>query len=234
MDRRYLLSLLTLPLAACSLQRLPPLASQPLPSPGRLPAWRAPQIGQQWTYRVLNVYNSEQVDTVHETLTALQPHLVIRRRSERHGDLPDEVQSRPGWTLQDPVWDRTQVYDQALPLWPDVLEAGQRATGRAFYRHLGTSDREWIIVHARVSGLERLTLNGQSLDTARVERLIRLSHEDSTRLHYTRTDSLWLAPVLGRWLVRETNGEYWRAGGLRPSPLREDHFRWVLTHWSLS
>lgn len=229
MQRRTLLCMAALPLAACSIQRLPPLSRQTMDSQAGLPGWRAPLLGQQWTYRVLNIYNSEEVDRVEETVTSLEPHIVLRRRSERHGDLPDEIQSRWGQILQDPAWDRTQVYQQALPLWPDTLQPDRVSSLHTRYRPLGASYSQWIAVQARVAGFERIALGERVWATARVERLIRLDHEDTSRTQYQRHDTLWLSPPIGRWVVRETRGEYWR-GGTRPAHYREDHFRWLLVN----
>ncbi len=227
MQRRTLLTLTAFPLTACTIQPLQPLPSQSLGPQASLPAWHEPVIGQKWTYRVLNMYNGELVDTVQETLISVAPHWVLRRHSARHGDLPDEVQSRWGQILQDPVWDRTQIYQQPVPLWPDILQADSRASGYTRYRPQGASYSLWIDVRVRVMALERIEVAGIVHDTARIHRLIRLEHEDSSRLNYTRSDALWLSPRIARWAVRETNGEYWLSGR-RPSQLREDHFRWVL------
>lgn len=227
MQRRTLLSLTAGALAGCSLAPLAPLPRQPLGAQTPGPQWREPTLGQSWTYRVLNMYNGQEVDTVEDTLASLWPQRVIRRRSSRHGDLPDEVQSRWGQILQDPAWDRTQVYAQALPLWPERLQPGEQASASTHYQPLGASYRQWIAVQMRALGFERIEVNGVWHDTLQVQRLIRLDHEDSSRLNYTRTDRLWLSPQAGRWVVRETNGEYWR-GGQQPSLVREDHWRWVL------
>lgn len=227
MQRRTLLSLSAWPLAACSLQPLRPLPRQPLPAQAPWPAWPAPVLGQTWTYRVLNMYNGELIDTVQERVLALAPRIVIRRHAVRQGDLPDEVQTRWGQILQDPAWDRTQVYAQALPLWPERLQPGETLSTSTRYQPLGASYWQWIAVQVRAIGLERIEVNGVWHDTLRVQRLIRLDHEDSSRLNCLRRDTLWLAPAIGRWVVRETDGEYWR-GGARPSLVREDHWRWVL------
>lgn len=230
MQRRTLLGLAALPLAACSIQPLKPLPRQALGTQAQLPAWREPIAGQSWTYRVLNMYNGEWVDTVQETVAALSPTTVVRRHSARHGALQDEVQSRWGQILQDPAWDRPVVYQQPLPLWPESLSPGNRVTASTRYRPLGASYSMWISVQTRVVALERLEMAGKVHDTARIQRFIRLEHEDSSRLNYTRSDTLWLSPEIGRWVARETNGEYWRAGP-RAVQFREDHFRWQLESW---
>lgn len=231
MHRRTWLGLMAWPLAGCSLQPLKPLPRLPLDPHTRLPAWRDPVVGTSWTYRVLNMYNGELVDTVEESVVASSPPIVLRRRSARLGELADEVQSRWGQILQDPAWDRTTRYRQALPLWPERLEPGSQASAQTRYQPLGASYDLWIAVQARVAAFERLEVAGALHDTVRIERLIRLEHEDSSRINYQRSDTLWLSPQIGRWVVRETNGHYWQ-GGKRPVQIREDHFRWVLDRWN--
>ena len=233
MQRRTLLTLATFPLAACTIQRLPALQQQSMGLQSSLPAWKDPVIGQQWIYRVLNIYNSAEVDRIEETVSALNPEVVLHRRSERHGELPDENQSRWGQIRQDPAWDRTQIYQQALPLWPDPLQPNSRISLHTRYQPLGASYSQWIAVQAHVTGFERIEVEGRVWETVRVERMIRMDHEDSSRLNYTRRDTLWISPQIGRWVVRETNGEYWLTGQ-RPTLYREDHFRWVLERWRRS
>ena len=227
MQRRTLLGLAALPLAGCSIQPLKPLPRQPLGPQARLPAWRDPAPGQSWTYQVLNMYNGELVDTVQETVAAVAPQPLLRRRSARHGDLPDELHGRWGQILQDPAWDRVQRYRQVVPLWPEGLQPGSYTSVDTRYQPAGASYDLWIAVQARVVGFERIEVAGVSHDTVRIQRFIRLEHEDSSRVNYTRSDTLWLSPQIGRWVVRETNGEYWQ-GSPRPVQFREDHFRWVL------
>ena len=97
----------------------------------------------------------------------------------------------------------------------------------------GGSIRYWIQVHCAVRGWERVTVSAGAFDTLRIERLIRLDHQDHTRAETLRKDTMWLALEVGRWVARETSGEYRLQGstGMWANYLREDHFRWELTAW---
>ena len=90
---------------------------------------------------------------------------------------------------------------------------------------------QWIQVHSRATAAERVTVGAGTFDTLRIDKIIRLNHQDSSRAQYLRRDSLWLAPELGRWVARETNGEYWVANR-KPALYREDHLRWELESWA--
>src|SRR5574343_354988 len=228
LTRRACLALLALP-AACSLQPLAPLRRSLLDSRNPMPALRAPALGQRWTYRVFNAYNGEQLDTVQEEITSLAP-ITLSRQSARRGDLPPAIQAAWGLLKQDPVWDNVQTSDTPLPIWPSPLQVGATQAIDTAYRAGTSSFRLWLSVQSRVSAFERVTLPSGEFDTVRIDKFIRLSHSDSSRQNFTRTDTLWLAPAIGRWVARETNGEDWTSGR-RPNQYREDHLRWELDSW---
>lgn len=227
--RRASLAWLALP-AACSLQPLAPLRRSALDSRSVWPAVRAPAIGQTWSYRVLNFYNGEVVDRVEETLSSLNP-ITLSRRSAQHGDMPPEIHATWGQVRQDPLWDRVQNYDIPLPLWPATLALGTEQTTHTGYHADGGSFKLWISVHSRVGGYERVHLSSGDVDTVRIDKFIRLTHHDSTRQNCTRRETLWLAPTIGRWVVRESQGEYWGSGH-RPNLYREDRLRWEMESWT--
>jgi hypothetical protein len=54
---------------------------------------------------------------------------------------------------------------------------------------------------------------------------------DWFRIASNRRDQVWFAPHIGRWIVRESFGEYlWR--GMRGSgSIKEDYLRWELISW---
>lgn len=230
LQRHACLSLLALP-AACSIVPLPGLRRSALPASTPMPAVRPPAAGQTWSYRVLNAYNSEVRDLVQETVATIGPQITIERQSPRLGALPAETQAPWGQVQQDPSWDMVQTYDMPLPLWLQPLAVGTTWAADTHY-HAGTSSfRNWISVQMRVAAIEQVQLASGTFNTYRIEKFIRLTHYDSSRSQCTRTDTLWLAPEVGRWVARETNGEYWRQGR-RPTQYREDHLRWELESWT--
>ncbi len=231
LSRRTPLTWLALPAAGCSLQPLAPLTGRPVAYDTPTAPVRPPAIGQHWQYSVFNVYNSQEIDRVRETITALTPQIVIERHSARNGTLAAEIQPSWGLVTQDPVWDTLQTYEAPLPAWPSSLQIEAREQLDTHYRPGTSSFRCWISVHSQVTAREQVRLTSGVFDCWRVDKHIRLTHADSTRLNFIRTDTLWLAPRIGRWVARQTNGEYWTAGH-RPTQWREDHLRWELQSWA--
>lgn len=229
--RRSLLALLALP-TGCAIPYLPPLDATPLAHGASLGRVRPPALGQRWTYQQFNVYNSQHLDTVTEEVVSLEGGIRIRRQSERQRAVDDEWQPTWGQVRQDPYWDALQTYETPLPLWLDDFTIGSSRTHHTHYRSGGASFRYWINARTTVAGWERLVLPSGTFQTVRIEKLIRLQHPDMTRLDSLRRDTLWLAPDTGRWVARETNGEF-RLDGDRFGHWsgREDHFRWQLQGW---
>lgn len=229
--RSFLLALAAAPLG-CALKPLAPMVTQTLPTPAGPAALRPPQVGQAWTYRQLNHFNGETLAVVHETVASVGERVVVERRA---GNLPLPAEHHGPWgqLLRDPVWDYPLNLEQPVPLWPQGLVPGQVQRVNTHFKEDGGSFRSWVQVHAAVRGWERVTVAAGTFDTVRVERFVRLQHRDVNRLETVRRDVLWLAPAVGRWVVRETSGRYRepddeRWGG---TEYLEDHFRWELTAW---
>jgi len=230
LTRRQLLCLCgSLPLGACSVPYLAPVATQAAPAPNNV-ALRAPRIGQQWTYGKYNVFNSQLLETEHHSVTAIAPEVVVARRSVSGLVLPSERHRVWGALLQDPVWDHVQVFEQPVPLWPNALTPEAREIINTRYTSDSGSFLYWVQVLSTVATWERVSLPIGSFDCWRIERLIRLAHPDVTRLETLRRDTLWLAPDVGRWVVREISGQY-RLPGRKSPVLLEDRVRWELQAW---
>jgi len=230
--RSMLLAGLGLP-AGCAIQPLAPLPGTPIPAPGGAGSLRAPLVGQRWTYRKLDFFNSSVLGMVQETVASVAPTIDVHRQADGGAALADEKHAAWGQLLRDSAWDYPMNFETPMPLWPASLTAGAKASANTHYRMDGGSIRYWIQVHCAVRGWERVTVSAGTFDTLRIERLIRLDHQDHTRAETLRQDTMWLALEVGRWVARETSGEYRLQGstGMWPNYLREDHFRWELTGW---
>ena len=230
--RRALLAAIALP-AGCAIQPLASLQSTAIPAPTGPVALRAPLVGQTWTYRKLNFFNSSLLDVVQETVASAASAIDVNRQGQASGALEDEKHAAWGQLLRDPVWDYPMTFEAPVPLWPASLMVGANTTVNTHYRIDGGSFRFWIQVYSVVRGWERVTVGAGTFDTVRVERLIRLEHQDHTRAHTLRRDTMWLSLEVGRWVARDTSGEYSSLGGSRMlrDDAREDHFRWELTAW---
>lgn len=230
--RRVLLAGLALP-TGCALQSLEPLSRTPIPPPEASGALRAPVVGQSWTYRKLNFFNSAVLDEVVETIASVGSTVVVQRQSASGAALPEERHAAWGQLWRDAAWDYPMTFEEPVPLWPTELMPGAKSAVTTHYRMDGGSFRYWIQVHSVVHGGERITVSAGTFDTLRIERLMRLDHEDHTRLSTLRRDTMWLSPEVGRWVARETSGRYWLSGDgwLRQTESLEDHLRWELSAW---
>lgn len=226
--RQLSLALLALPLAGCAIRPLPGLRTEAAASPQTPPTLRPPAVGQRWTYQRYNVFNSALLGTEEHEVVATGPRVQIRHRTEGRPDQTEEW-GHAG-LLRDLAWDRVQNYDPALPLWPPELRPGARSVHGGYYTLENGSYRYWISQHTEVRGWETVTLARTAMRALRVDHFIRLQHNDPGRRETTRRDTLWLAPESGRWVARETIGEYLRGSRQRDMFL-EDRLRWELVDW---
>ncbi len=230
--RKIALGLLMLP-AGCALRPLAKVRALPTTTPATMPSIRAPAPGQSWSYRQLDFFNGQQVDEVRETVDSVGEQIVIARDGTRQPQLSPEIQGPWGLLRRDPVWDLPQTYEQALPLWPPGLELAQQLALHTRYQLDHDSFRYAVGLYLVARRWERVSVPAGEFDCLRVERTLRQQHHDFSRLETQRHDTLWLAPELGRWVLRETWGEYRYAGrSSQGSQGLEDHFRWELTAWT--
>ncbi|MBU0586941.1 MAG: hypothetical protein KKA88_00095 [Gammaproteobacteria bacterium] len=230
-DRRKLLvTLLALP-AGCAIQPLRDLKIEAIAPPPGVPSIRQPALGQSWTYQKFNIYNGERLAVEREEVIALSPRIVIRRQTETGQVLPEEQQAKWGHVLREPVWDYVLNLEQPLAHWPETLALGATAMLNTHYLMDGGSYRYWINVHARVMAWERIQVPAGSFNTLRIEKFIRLQHQDFGRVETIRREVLWLAPEVGRWVARETRGDFKTTGLQGDSYGREDYLRWELSAW---
>jgi hypothetical protein len=228
--RLTVLGLLALP-TACAFQPLAPLRSQPAAAPAEAPALRPAALGQHWTYRRYNGFNSALLATETDEVVAVEPRIVVRRRGDASPEVQEEQQQPWGQVLRDLSWDHVQTYEQPLPLWPADLTPGARSALDTYYRIDGFSYRYWIQVRSVVRGWEEVTLAQGPHRALRIETYIRQQHHDISRFETIRHDTLWLAPEIGRWVAREVWGEYLVPDDNGSYRGLEAHHRWEMVSW---
>ena len=231
LKRRSLLALLALP-TGCAIQYLPPLTTSASSRSGPAGSVRAPALGQSWTYSQFNFYNSQLLDTVTEQVVSVDGGTRISRRSKNNTDLGDEFQPVWGQVKQDPYWDLRQTYEVPMPLWLDNLKSGTSQVNDTHYQSGSSSFRYWISTRTSLAAWEKVVLPGGTFEALRIDKFIRMSHRDISRIDTVRRDTFWFAPEIGRWVVRETNGEFIFSGKKGGRTGREDHFRWQLESWT--
>lgn len=230
--RRQLLLLLTSLATTGCVTPLPEQGGRPLPEPAVLPPVRAPSTGQSWTYGVHNGFNGQALDTLTETVLSVDGQIRIGRTSAQQGPLAEEIQSPWGMILQDPHWKPRVLFSEALPLWPPQFKPGWSGDFYTRYQipELQGSLFDWRLTMKAV-GWETLTVPAGTFKALRYSNHIRFqSHEFYYRLTSERTETLWLVPELGRWVLRRSSGVYYIEGF--GSRMREDDLEWALLSWN--
>ena len=202
-------------------------------APKPAPTVRAPKVGQEWVYQVRNVFNGEIVDTVTEKVVSVGNEVRIARSSLKEGALPDEVQSPWGYVLQDPHWRPPQKFLVAIPMWPEQLNIDNNGFYRTRYKVLGYPDGSYYW-GLNISPLqwERISVPaGQFLTLKYRNELPYFQSQDVFRIFNYREEELWLAPEVGRWVIRRSFGRYLLGGMRWDEAFWEDYLEWQLISW---
>lgn len=191
---------------------------------------RAPAVGQQWVYRVRNLYNGRIEDEITETVVSIAPEIVLRRVSRRDGPLSDEIESSWGSVVQDSHWDLPMRFDTPLPSWPEHIALGDSQTFRDRYRLLEDLPfgRRWDVTMTTVDWGTIRVPAGEFAALEIFDRIHYTSH-DPYFIESDRTQWDWVAPAVGRWVVRRTYGVdiLPARGGEMPQDFRQ----WELVSW---
>ena len=203
----------------------------PVAQPKPLPAVRAPQVGQEWSYIKRNIFDGKNLGIITERVASVGSTIVIERADESGGKLPNEVQGPWGVVQTDPQWSRTISFNPAIPLWPTELTSSWNKQLNTKYKIVGYSDtaygwQEFMGAH----GWEQITVPAGTFLTLRYQNLINYESNDDNKVNCIRKETIWFAPSIGRWVARESSGSYMIQGQLG-MPNLEDSFQWQLTSY---
>jgi hypothetical protein len=211
----------------------------PVPSAGggrQAPVPRL-RIGDRWRYLVTERPRDLLIDQPTLTVAAIQPDLVVRIAGRAGAPLGTEERFASPWAvLQETIYGETVRYDSAVPLVPLPLGAGDGATTVTTWRSPDDGrPRRWT-QRLSVGGWETVEVPAGRYECLRVDRVIGFEHADRNRGASTRTDRLWYAPQVARWVRREWRGEYTSAGLTQGSPAEgirgdEGWIVWELSAW---
>ncbi len=225
--------LASLLLSAClgSVSNIP---TADIPPPKNIPIVRAPALGQQWVYEVRNIFNGELVDILTETVVEIGPRVRIAREGKKSGRLPDEIQGPWGRIVQDPHWTPTQVFTKPVPLWPEQFSPKWSGFYQTRYQVLGNPENDFYwALGIQVKSWNRVKTIAGEFDTLYfINTADNFQSDDWFRMVSNRRDKVWFAPEIGRWVVRESFGEYlWLGSGGWADSNLEDYLRWELISW---
>lgn len=232
MRRLFFSSVFCLLLVGCiSAQPYP--TTTPLAAPLNVPSVRPPQVGQQWVYQIRNVFNQEIVDVVTETVVAISPQIRIERIGQKSGPLPDEIQEPWGYVLQDPQWRPAQRFQQALPLWPEKFIPDWSGFYRTRYQVPGYPSASYYW------GLSTKALGWETISVPAGQFKVLKYHNENPyfesndvfRVGNYREEDVWLAPEIGRWVVRRSFGRYITLGVSWSNAYWDDYLEWELISW---
>lgn len=194
---------------------------------------RAPQVGQQWVYQVRNVFNQEVVDIVTETVIATTPQIRIERFGQKSGPLPDEIQEPWGYVVQDPQWNPPQRFEKALPLWPEKRIPDWSDFYRTRYQVPGFPNASYYWgLSSKALGWERISVPAGQFNALKYHNENPyFESNDVFRVGNYREEDVWLAPEIGRWVVRRSLGRYITLGVSWSNAYWDDYFEWQLLSW---
>jgi len=232
MLRLFLSAVLSLLLVGC-ISSQPYPSTTPLATPLSAPIMRAPQVGQQWVYQVRNVFNQEVVDIVTETVIAITPQIRIERFGQKSGPLPDEIQEPWGYVVQDPQWNPPQRFEKALPLWPEKLIPDWSDFYRTRYQVPGFPNASYYWgLSSKALGWERISVPAGQFNALKYHNENPyFESNDVFRVGNYREEDVWLAPEIGRWVVRRSLGRYITLGVSWSNAYWDDYFEWQLLSW---
>ncbi len=223
----------TLLLSAClgSVSNIPAVDILP---PKSIPVVRPPALGQQWVYEVRNVFNGEVIDILTETIIEIGPTVRIERQGKKLGKLPDEIHVPWGKIVQDPHWTPPQVFTKALPLWPEQFSPRWSGFYQTRYQVLGNPENDYYWgLSIDEKGWRRIKAIAGEFDVLYFTNTADFFQSDDWfRMASNRREQVWFAPQIGRWVVRESFGEYlWLGMNGWAQSIKEDYLRWELISW---
>ena len=214
-------------------------AVPPAGGPGStLPTGPAPapvlRIGDRWRYQLTDRLDGRWIDEPTWELVELMPEIRMRIRSRRPGGNAEERFSEPWVALSEFLYGGLYAYREPVPLVPTPIEPGRTVATSSSYIDPETQKRKLWSQQLRIGGWETVEVPAGRYDCLKVSRTIAFESPDSDRSAANRSDTLWYAPAVNRWVQREMRGDYTATGMGANNPStgvrgREDWLLWQLT-----
>jgi hypothetical protein len=196
------------------------------------------RVGDRWRYQLLDRFRNRWLDEPTFEVIETEPELRLQVTGRR-GEAPAEERFADAWSaLQETFYGQLLVFDSPVPVVPPAPAPGRRMQTTVRYGVGGLSrTRRWS-QQLSIGGWQTITVPAGRFRCMPVSRIISLDHPDALKLAATRTDTLWYAPEVGRWVQREWRGEYTSEGGNDDRAIGEraveDWQLWQLTAWQPS
>lgn len=222
------------------------LAAAALPAcAGTNPAVNAPagpvtapvlRVGDHWQYRVTERMRDAWIDEPRCEVVEVGATIRTLTHSRRGGDPVEERFASPWIALVEDWYGIRQTYASPVPIVPMPLEPGRSEHTVTRYAVVDEpKPRRWS-QRLSTGRWEAIEVPAGRFDCLRIERVIGFDAPDEGRLNASRTDVLWYAPAVGRWVRRETGGTFISSGVGGANPAEgvqglESPLRWELTQW---
>jgi hypothetical protein len=216
---------------------------------------REPALGQSWRYAKHDFVTGAMVDTQVDRVSAVGQSIEIESHSETTKDEPftypswgaswlqkymsrgrpagplaSEVQEPWGMVLVDPHWTQLQVYENPIPLWPAQLRPGWSTTVSTYYKIPDSNDALPWQLTMNAHKWESITVPAGHFTALRFTNLINFRYTNiSGRNAAQRKETIWFAPEIGRWVVRESSGTFRQDVA---EEFNESSYRWELLSWT--
>jgi hypothetical protein len=224
--RRFTLALAALP-AACAMTERDSAPARPVPLP-------TVRVGDRWRYQQINRYNGAWVDEPTFEVVESEPEIRLQVSGRRSVATQMERFSSAWSVIDDPIYDIPISFAQPMPIVPIPIQAGQALNSQTTYRALGYGDTLRWTQRLSAERWERVQVPAGVFDCLRIVRVIAFTHPDVFRDNSTRTDTVWYAPDVNRWVQREWTGDFLSSGtpsgfAMVGTRMREDWYLWQLT-----
>jgi hypothetical protein len=223
---------------------------------GGMPASvRGPSVGQSWRYAKIGILSGRLADSQVDQIAAVDGSVRIDSRSEPFanapkkswgrrvlssyvarenpvGPLPGEVQEPWGNVLVDPHWSEVQTYEMPIPLWPQELRPGW--SSRFFTKYTTRSHDDGLSWDQTMSAhaWEVVSVPAGKFTALRYTNVIDFTDVDGSRSACRRKETLWFAPEVGRFVIRESGGSYYLTNSADDTPHTESSYRWELQSYT--
>ena len=197
------------------------------------------RVGDRWRYRLTERRQDRWLDEPTFEVVAVQPELRVAVTGRR-GAPPYEERYADAWSvLEETVYGTRMVFDDPVVMVPRPPQPGRSGTGVTRWREPGDARARRYSLQWAVRGRESVEVPAGRFECVRITRVIGFEPTDPQRMGATRTDTLWHAPAVGRWVRRELRGTYVSTGPGAGNPAegvdgREDWLVWELTAWTPS
>jgi hypothetical protein len=196
----------------------------------QIPAATSPQVrvGDRWVYQTINRYNRSVIDEITVEAVAVAPEVRVRLSARDAAAVVEERYAGPWTVIAEATFDRPIVFETPMPLVPDPPATGS-SFKRGRYRAQGFNGLLQWDQRVQADRWERLQVPAGSFDCLRIVRTIDFEHPDIFRHRSERSDVLWYAPQVNRWVQREWTGNFMPgAPTTRFGRAREDWVLWQL------